>query len=1191
MAATLHITLFGNPSVSLAGKPVSGFVSSKASALVYYVAATDRPHARDSLATLLWADVPQAQARKNLRDVLSNLRRLLGSHLEITRQSVGVSREAVIQVDSLHLEERIKAAQNESASSPVRTQLLHQAASLYRGEFLEGFYVPQAPIFEEWVLNNRERYIQLAQQTLDALVVECTHRGTYLVGIDYATRLLTLNPLDEKTHRRLMSLLAADGQHAAALAQYESCCQILHDELGAEPALETNELFERIQSAQNRPSHNLPGNEQWTAFVGRERELSEINHLLADPACRLLTIVGLGGVGKTRLALQVAESNLSRYLDGVYFVSLSSLSKGEFLASAIAESIGTIFSGAESVDTQLVNFLRGKEMLLVLDNFEHLLGDLDLLANILRNALGIHLLVTSRERLNLRAEWLIEIEGLQNPPVDQFMSGSESNDAGTKGTNGNLLSQQHLQQYDSIRLFLQSARQVRPDFIPHNQSSANAELLAMVRVCRLVGGMPLAIELAASWTQTLSCEEIAAEIERSVGFLETSQHDVPVRHRSLNAVFDHSWRLLNAEERHILQMLAIFRGGFRREAAQEVTGASLHQLSTLTYKSFLRRDSEGQYTIHELLRQYVQESHAEDLVMISDTKDRHCLYYTELLRRYQAQLTNIQDSEAIDEIASEIENIRIAWRWAVSNQKIYETDQALQSLYLFFSTRHWFEEGESTFALAARDFGKLAVTNLESDRLLGRVQAREAQFARNLGHHHRAKRLMIASLERAQKYDDVSESAFCLAALADVSISQADYGEARTYSERSHALFSQMDDAPGSAHALHSLSDIALRTGNYPEAEKFVEQALDLAQVAGLRQIEADSLRTLGQLYWNKGDYAAAAADYTRAVEIYRKPHVANRQGEASALNALGFVAWSQENYDTAGQHYAQALRIFREIGDRNGEATSLDKLGEVAEKQRNYPTAWRYYKEALELGREMGDRQLTGATLMNLGFLTYHQGDYAGSQSYFEQALKIHRQIGFRRFEGLDLACLGLLSHLNQRDEQARELCRQALLVTEDLGDRPIQGYALTHLGHALTGLNELDEAHNSYFEAFILRREMGDHDRAMEPLAGMAFIALKQNKIEKAQAQVAQILDFLDGEHGSFDRTLMPLQIYFTCYQVLSAVQDPRSYSLLETAHTAMQERAQVLDNEQKKHIFLNEIAVHHDIATAYAATSTKL
>jgi predicted ATPase/DNA-binding SARP family transcriptional activator len=627
-----------------------------------YLAVTGRPHSRETLAGLLWGDMFEAQAAKNLRNVLSNLRALVGSHVLITRD------EAAFDLQSDHwldVAEFTRALSGDPTQKTLAT--LHNSVELYQGDFLEGFYVGEALAFEEWVAGRRSLLQGLIVQALHLLVVKHLEREEYAAGIDYANRLLAIEAWREETHRHLMTLLARSGQRSAALAQYDLCCRVLLNELGVEPLPETTALYTRIRSAAAPPPHNLPP--QPTPFVGRTDELAEIARFFNNPHVQLLTLVGPGGIGKTRLALQAAarfiEPNRSieqPFPDGVFSVPLAGLSSSEShtnrpaLIAAVADALRFSFQGPIPPQAQLLSHLRDKKMLLILDNFEYIASEASQLADILRLAPGVQLLVTSRVRLNLQEEWPMEVAGLPVPP-------SIEEPIETAAT------------YGAVQLFVQQAQRVHAGF----QLDAD-ELPSVIRICQLVEGGPLGIEIAASWVRVLACHEIALEIEHGLDFLTTSLHNVPERHRSLRAVFDYSWNLLTPQEQAIFRQLAVFRGGFRREAAMHVAGASLPMLAELVDKSLLRRAATGRYEVHDLLRWYAEEKLQMLPAEYETVNNAHCRYYAELLVKHNSELKGEDLPTALSVLEQERENVRAAWNWAVSQRRAEEVDMFMQCL-------------------------------------------------------------------------------------------------------------------------------------------------------------------------------------------------------------------------------------------------------------------------------------------------------------------------------------------------------------------------------------------------------------------------------------------------------------------------------------------------------------------------------
>jgi len=960
MESPLRLEFLGGWQARLGQVPVTGFASSKVQALLCYLAVTGRPQLRNTLATLLWGELPDADAANNLRQALNNLRRLLDPYLEITRQTVAINTASAYWLDVAHFESMLAAGLSTST-----TERLSEAVTLYRGDFLEGFNVRAAPEFDEWALVQRERLRALAVRALFQLAAEQGARAEWLAAIDSITRLLTLDPWREEVHQQLMLFLARSGQRSAALAQYQTCQRILAEELGVEPLPETTALYERIRTAPaTRTTPPVPS----VTFVGRDDERATLARRLADPACRLITIVGPGGIGKTRLALQAAQDAALRLLHGAAVVPLAAVTSADFLVSAIASELNLSFQGADEPRTQLLNYLREKELLIALDNFEHLIEDgTQLLVDLLQNAPDVQLLVTSREHLRLQGEWLLELDGLR-VPADESAEAVAS--------------------YSAIQLFLQRAQQVSAGFtLAHDHE----EERAVIRVCRLVEGLPLGIELAAAWTPVLSCQEIAREIEHSLRFLETSLRDVPERHRSLRAVVAHSWQALSPEERDVLSRLSIFRGGFDRAAAQQVAGASSPLLLALVNKSLLRGITRlvgsQRFELHEFIRQYAADQLAAEPEETRQASDRHAAYYASFLQNQAQRLTGREQQAALGAIGMEIDNVRAGWLWAVAHRNVAELGQSLESLALFYEIRGWFQEGEDVFGQAAT---ALAGSDIAGDEatciLLAHVLARQAVFDFRFSRYEHATDLLDRSLDLARSLGDTAGIVFALNTLATVASSRARYTEAQQRVQESLQLARSLDDWPGMAHALNILGNAAYYQGDYGVAQQRHQESLALRRrTDDLRGI-AISLNNLANATWELGRHEEAMGFYEASMQIHTE--LGYRYGMANTGVNLADAARILGDYAQARAHLRTSLALFREMGERQGVAHTLHMLGSVAATLGELSQAQPHLEEGLALFREIGSREGIAFSLTTLGRVVGARGDRCAAQEYLREGL-----------------------------------------------------------------------------------------------------------------------------------------------------------------------------------------------------------
>lgn len=628
-----------------------------------------------------------------------------------------------------------------------------------------------------------------------------------------------------------------------------------------------------------RSPTNLPA--EPTQFVGRTDELAELNRLLSET--RLLTLTGPGGMGKTRLALKAAKDAVDDFVDGRFFVSLAPLRSADHMVQTIAEGVGFPLATNEDPQRQLLRHLRNRKILLVMDNFEHLLDGVGIISEILQSAPGVKILATTRERLNLRSETIFHVGGMSYSGEVECMN------------------------YDAVNLFLQSARKVQPRYNP-----STGELEQILQICQIVQGMPLAIELAAAWLSILNVNDIVGELEIGIEILATEVRDTPERHRSMQSVFDHSWSMLDRTEQEVFKQLSVFRGGFTREAAQKVTGATLHQLTDLINKSFLSHNPDsGRLEIHEMLREYTQEKLEKTLEGNTSAQEAHAAYFAEFMDYRWGELKCDRQMLALVEIEADIANVRAAWRYYLDQINALQMLKFIHSFREVHWIRGWNHAGMELFKEAA---GVLQEEeDDESIAVFALAIAFQGYFLSWLGLSDQGFQLARRSIEILERlnrpqplvyaYESFSLNAYCLNKSSEEIVGK----------NRLLEIATELDDKWLLALAMFEASMGALRNGDYKEARRCAQASLDINEEIGNRIRSVLPLLTLGHTDFAVGEYAAASNYYQRILGISQ--NTGFLWGIEKACKYLGVVALSIDNIEEAEQYLRQSLIIIDEIG------------------------------------------------------------------------------------------------------------------------------------------------------------------------------------------------------------------------------------------------------------------------------------
>ncbi|HFQ92651.1 MAG TPA: tetratricopeptide repeat protein, partial [Anaerolineae bacterium] len=870
--------------------------------------------------------------------------------------------------------------------------------------FMAGFTLPDAPEFDEWQFFQADDLRQKLAAALEALIAHYCAQGNTDEAIPLARRFVALDPLHEPAQRLLMQTYAQAGRDSAALRQYELCRQILQAELGVEPAAETQALYRRLRSRPQTetapaPSHNLPP--EPTPFIGRRQELAQLAEFLTGTAVRLLTILGPGGIGKTRLALAAAADLVEKevFPDGVYFVPLTSLAAPEAIIPAIAEAVGFPFqSDNRPPRQQLFDYLRSRNMLLLLDNFEHLLADeqpdgATLAADLLRHAPQIKLLVTSRERLNLYEEQGYPLGGLDVEDT-------------------------------AVTLFQQAVHRR----LPHYETAP----AAAIEICRLVDGMPLALELAATWTELLSLREIAARIRQNLDILETDLRNLPARHRSMRAVFDTTWQSLSQTEQAVYARLSLFHGGFTAEAARAVAGASLKMLSTFIGKSLLRFDPRRRrYESHELLRQFAAEKVADS----EEVRQRHARYTCAFLHERESDLKGMRQQTALAAIEQELENALTAWQWAAAHRQTDYLAQALESLGLFYQWRKRFGEGEALCrtALAAilPDDATDTLLPPEQRHLAARLLTWQGVFqlaAQQLGRARQAFQQAQALLDDIDlpQQQIAAARASLLLRVSRISMVNDFAGQALTLNEESVTLYRAIGDEWGTALALDALGQIYANLGDFDKAFRLQDECLAIRERLGDQLGIARSYRLLGLLVLHTNQLSRSEAYLQQSLALSRS--LGNRGDLLDTLAVLGINQLFSGRFAACLESFAECWAIHEALGLAHEPFTANVTTARALVNLGRYEEARQLTRRTLPGYRQSNDFFYIAFSLLNLGRMALATGDVSGALAYFQESNGLLQGMGERSLRPDAPFCLGYAYRARQDLPRAIQAMREGL-------------------------------------------------------------------------------------------------------------------------------------------------------------------
>jgi len=875
--------------------------------LAYLLIESDHAHSRDFLLGLLWPDLPTPAAQNNLRVTWAHLQKALGiKNSDEQPQLIGDRLTLRFNPQSNH---ELDVARFKSLTEACRLHphldphscaecaaRLAQVLELVRGEFMEEFLLGDCLLFEEWLFSQRRHFHAQVISALEQLAAYHEHTGQLAEAEHAIRRLLKYEPLRESTYRQLMRVLANADRRNAALDVYETCRRVLGTELGLAPTVETVTLAEQIRvraSGESHPAHvDLPP--VLTRFFGRQQESARLVDFLSRRTVRLVTLAGPGGVGKTRLSIEIAHRMSGVFAHEICFVELAGVADGSSVDDAVAAALHLPTNTGRSSANAIVDYLRDRTVLLVLDNCEHLVEACARLVQTLsRDAAGLTVLATSRIPLHLDEEHVIRLEPFTTPKI----------------TDVDQLTVVDALSFDAIQLFTNRAAQ---SFLHFTLTDANVE--AVARICRHMDGIPLAIEIAAAQTRALPIEAIAKRLGQRFAWLNRQVGDGLPRQRTLHALIDWSYELLDAQAQSILCRLSVFAGGWTLKAAEAINAqgeSCVEFLAELVDHSLVvfGADAEHQrYTMHETIRQFAQEQlHGSG--QEADVVERYARYYADLVTQAAENRAKQPFPERLQTIVVDHDNLRQAFEWLIAH------------------------DGEQALDLVAQ---------------LGT----ELNFWELGGFFQEGRRWLQRALEATQ--GSVSfQRGYALLAAADLSSAISDFGYGLQCAQEAQNLFQQLAAQRGEIDARLKYCELSELAGELVDLQALAEEALEMADGIYYTAGIAKGKDILGSIAYHTGDFEKALQYVLPSVALWRE---LERPFElAAALNRLAGVLAEIHEYASAQQAREECRDIYQSLRYRRGVATAIQNLGSDAFDQGDYTRARTLLCEAWRIRRELG--------------------------------------------------------------------------------------------------------------------------------------------------------------------------------------------------------------------------------------------
>lgn len=1029
----LEVRLIGRFDIQCDGKPV--ILSSRAAQCLfaYLILTSGTLHRREKLAGMLWPDGTEQKARTYLRNEIWRIRNALSKTSDIEyfladNLTIGFNPSSEYWLDIGGLKIRSDTASAEE---------LIKALSNYQGELLPGFY-------EDWVVLEREQLQMLFAQKIARLLEMLEKERCWNDVLEWAELWISAGQGPETAYRYLMIAYEALGDKAMVDSTYKRCVETMH-QLDLEPSEQTRALaFKR------NPKLNIPV--PLTSFIGREQELKEVADLVSK--FRLITLAGSGGVGKTRLAIQVVADVLELFPDGVWFIDFAPLGDPLLVPQVVVTTLGLIEQPSRLPVMALADFLQGKRVLLILDNCEHLIqACAQITETLLRACPGLHILTTSREMLRSEGELPYRVPSLETPRLNTEAVGDST------------------AKIESVRLFVERAAFASSDF---TLSPQNAIFIA--QICQRLDGIPLAIELAAARASVLTVEQILKRLDDRFTLLTSGLRTTLPRQQTLRATIDWSYNLLSSPEQLLFERLSVFAGEWSLEAAESICGAdgiephrTLDLLTELVNKSLILADrkqgQETRYRMLETIRQYARTK-LSSATEVQNMHQRHLAYFVDLAERAEPNLRAFDMLTWLDRLETELDNIRVALAYAQESD--VEAQLRLASALLCF----WHIRGHKNEGADWLEQG-LSIEVIEREE----------------------KSLW---LERAL----IRGKALNAAGFIRLMLNESNKGI--VLSEESLKIFRELGLAgrKGMAYALWNLSVVVYRRLDLRKRKALIEESLVLFEETGDKFGKAQCVDKLWQCALYEHDFEQAKA--LSEAHLALRQELGDKDGEALAFFGLGHLALHQGNFEEATTNFEASVARFREVGNRGAMGMALSSLGSVARALGDYRQARIMLEDALTLGENLGDKASIADWVNELGLVALSQGDYRRATQMHERALTLASEVGYPFCVSTALRNLGNVALAQANYQQASKNFEDALTLSIETDDKLEIAFALYGKGRVAQARGHLAPARELYSESILLFRELDEPLDVAQGVAqcldAFALLAVTQEQLKRA-------------------------------------------------------------------------------------------